>query len=35
MKPPAQDFLLFLMASGGGLMFRPLTGYDWRSDGDG
>jgi hypothetical protein len=27
--------MLFLMASGGGLMFRSLTGYDRRSDGDG
>ena len=27
--------MLFLMASGGGLMFRSLTGYDGRSGGDG
>ena len=27
--------MLFLMASGGGLMFRSLTGYDGRSRGDG
>ena len=27
--------MLFLMASGGGLMFRSLTGYDGRSGGNG